>query len=703
MAPSPFRSAAVVCGIVTASLGVGLLTPVTATAATASASPSPTASAPAGDASTNEYPEFVDIPIDASLTQIELLQDWSMPYAARVFAGYSNGDDIWLMLGDTVVDRSNWGAAFFISVPDALKDQNLEIVRIHTAEDGTRTRSDRMPMPRGITVDGLQRKNHFDPGVTQLAGSATAGATVVATDSESGDELFTTKVSTTRSGTGTWSADAELSDREHKITLTQTTPEGRTNELRDIRFTPGEADAPDAPTLQTAERRLDGDFVLSGQFDAATDSIIVEDEAGEKIVTAALTSNGYVANIPQDRLGTTVHVVALSDNGTPSLRTAAPLEQVDTDASIAAPTLRDVKVYPDGRVQVIGEREDSAGVWILDGDRVVRGIERQEGWSYTIPAAETDKQLDIVNLSMEGRRFDAVSERVHLPRLLQVEDLATENTYQPGTRAFTGTAEAGATITATDQDGNELFETKATSTRSGTGTWNADADLTATTGYKVTFTQTTTDGRTSVMPDIAFTADAPAPADLTVTSHTADGTFTPGPQVFEGTATPGATITMNPFGFVDRYADYELTTTADTTTGKWQIERGLADTPYTAVAFKQTPHDGVVNELRNFALHPEQIVETGADLVLTTPGTTFTPGTTQTFTGTATPGTLITLYPFSDDPRYTSYALTTTANTTTGAWTITRALANQPYPVVITQQDGTNKIKRITHTMQPTT
>ncbi|MGY2899859.1 hypothetical protein ACVKXF_003644, partial [Curtobacterium sp. PvP017] len=25
------------------------------------------------------------------------------------------------------------------------------------------------------------------------------------------------------------------------------------------------------------------------------------------------------------------------------------------------------------------------------------------------------------------------------------------------------------------------------------------------------------------------------------------------------------------------------------------------------------------------------------------------------------------------------------------------------YPVVITQQDGTNKIKRITHTMQPTT
>ncbi|MGY2900961.1 hypothetical protein ACVKXF_003623, partial [Curtobacterium sp. PvP017] len=445
MAPSPFRSAAVVCGIVTASLGVGLLTPVAATAATAAASPSPTASAPAGEASTNEYPEFVDIPIDPSLNEIEVLQDWSTPYASRVLAGYSNGHDIWLMLGDRVLDRRPSGGVFFITVPDALKDENLEVVRIKTAEDGTRTRSDRIPMPRGITVDGLQRKNHFDPGVTQLAGSATAGATVVATDSESGDELFTTEVSTTRSGTGTWSADAELSDREHKITLTQTTPEGRTNQLRDIRFTPGDADAPDAPTLQTAERRLDGAFVLTGQFDAATDSVIVEDEAGEKIVTAALTANGYVANIPQDRLGTTVHVVALSDNGTPSLRTAAPLEQVDTDASIAAPTLRDVKVYPDGRVQVIGEREDSAGLWILDGDRVVRGIERMEGWSYTIPAAETGEQLDIVNLSMEGRRFDAVSERVHLPRLLQVEDLATENTYQPGTRAFTGTAEAGAT------------------------------------------------------------------------------------------------------------------------------------------------------------------------------------------------------------------------------------------------------------------
>ncbi|MGY2900978.1 hypothetical protein ACVKXF_003643, partial [Curtobacterium sp. PvP017] len=446
MAPSSFRTAAVVCGIVTASLGVGLLTPVTATAAStptaAAASPSPTDSTTSSEES--KTPDFDNIPVDPSFPEPRFVTDWSTPWGSRTVVGWSGGDETWLVIGNEVFDRAT-GPGFFLNVQDRHQDAGLEVIRVDTAEDGTQTRGERIPMPRGITVDDVDPENTFEPGVMQFTGSATAGATIVATDTVSGDELFTTEVSTTRSGTGTWSADAELSDREHKITLTQTTPEGRTNQLRDIHFTPADADAPTAPTLQTNERRLDGAFVLAGQYDKATDSVVVEDEAGEEITTATLTETGYVAQIPQNRLGETVFVVARSAEGTRSTRTAAQLQQFPTDASVAAPALQDVKVYPDGRVQVVGQRDDAAGLWILDGDRVVSGVLNKEGWSYTIPAAETDKQLDIVNLGFDNVRYVSVSERVALPRLLQVEDLATENTYQPGTRAFTGTAEAGAT------------------------------------------------------------------------------------------------------------------------------------------------------------------------------------------------------------------------------------------------------------------
>ncbi|MBF4583691.1 hypothetical protein ITJ54_13555 [Curtobacterium sp. VKM Ac-2865] len=708
MAPSPFRTTALVCGIVTASLGVGLLTPVAATAATTAspaptaataASPAPTASAPAGDASTNEYPEFADIPIDPSLPPLEVLQDWSTPYGSRVLAGYSNGDDIWLMMGDRVLDRTNWGAAFFLTVPNVYKDADLEVVRIHTAEDGTRTRSDRLPMPRGITVEGLERKNHFEPGVTPFAGSATSGATIVATDTGSGDELFTTTASTTRDGTGTWSAEAELSDAEHTITLTQTTPDGRKNELRDIRFTPGDADAPAAPTLDTNERRLNGDFVLTGQFDADTKSVVVEDEAGEKIATAALTVTGYVATIPQDRIGTTVYVVAHSEKGTPSTRTAAQLQQLPTDASVAAPSLRDVMVYPNGRVQVVGERDDAPGLWVLDGDRVVSGVLNKEGWSYTIPADETAKQIDIVNLSMDGTRYGATSERVHLPRLLKVEGVAEENTYEPGTHAFSGSAEAGATITATDQDGNELFSTEASGARSGVGSWSADADLASSAGYKVTFTQTTTDGRTSVMQDIAFAADEDAtPRDLTLTSHQS-GTFTPGNQRFTGTATPGATVTFNPAGFDPSNARYDLTTTANST-GAWTIERSLADSQYKNAAFRQDTAGDVIKQIKT-TLTPEVKDATPRDLTLTSHQSgTFTPGN-QRFTGTATPGATVTFNPAGFDPSNARYDLTTTANST-GAWTIERSLADWQYKDAAFRQDTAGDvIKQIKTTLTP--
>ncbi|MFA0849521.1 hypothetical protein ABRP24_006380, partial [Curtobacterium sp. WHRI 8282] len=501
MAPSPFRTTALVCGIVTASLSVGLLTPGIATAAPAAS--------PAASTDTIDGTSDLDaIAVDPSLGAPRFLNDWSTLHGARTVVGDAGGDGVWLVGGDTVYDYSTPGGIMALTVQDRHKDVGLEVIRVHTAEDGTQTRTERIPMPWTITVAGLQDENTFTPGKQTFTGTATAGATITAKDTTTGATLFTTEATGARSGVGNWSADADLSDTTHVITLTQTTPSGQTNELRGLTFSPAESDAPQAPTVVQKGRVLDGSFVVAGSVAKDVDSVVVQDEAGTTIADAHIGETGYGARLPQDRVGSTVYVVARAADGTSSARVPVALEQLPIDPAASTPSLRSVFVYPDGRVQVVGEHDDAPGLWILDGDRVVgRATSADAVWSYTIAAAATGKQLDMVNLVFDGRDFSGMSERVHLPRLLQVDGIADDNTYEPGARTFSGKAEAGATVTATDQDGHQVFSAEVTGSRSGVGTWKADADLTSAKGYELTFTQTTADGRTSVMRDIAFAAD----------------------------------------------------------------------------------------------------------------------------------------------------------------------------------------------------
>jgi hypothetical protein len=621
MASTSFRSAAVVCGVLTASLGFGLLTPAVATAATAT----PAAASSSDSTVQEDNPDFDSIPVDPALTAPKFYQDWSTPFGSRTVAGDAGGDDVWLVVGNTAYDRSTGGGLFFLNVQDLHQDAGLEVIRVHTAADGTQTRGERIPMPRSIRIDGLQEQNTFTPGTTHFAGSATAGATIVAKDTASGDTLLTTEVSSTRNGTGTWSADADLADADHVITLTQTTPDGRTNELRNVRFAPTASDAPAAPSLETTERRLDGSFVLTGQYADSVDSIVVEDGSGARIADATLTRTGYVAQIPQDRIGSTVYVVAKAADGTPSSRTTAPLAQLPTDASVPKPTVSSVYVHTDGRVQVVGEPDGAAALWILEGDRVVAGVPHNEIWSYVIRAQETGKQLEIANLGFDGQGFSSLSERVALPRLLQVDGITDENTYTPGARAFEGTAEAGATITATDQRGRELFTTPVTGARSGVGTWKASAALTSTAGYELTFTQTTTDGRRSVMRDIAFEAEAQTVAPVTVTTKTVTAGVS---NHIAGTATPGAPFrVLNPSGTQIVPGTHQVA--AD---GTWSFDRVVSKgATKLDIVIEQTVN-GTPKKSGTFSL----TASTEQNVTVTTK--TVTAGVSNHITGTATSG-----------------------------------------------------------------
>jgi hypothetical protein len=654
MAPTSFRSAAVVCGVLTASLGFGLLTPGVATAATTT----PAAASSSDSTAQEANPDFDSLPVDPSLTAPKFHQDWSTPFGSRVVVGDAGGDDVWLVIGNTAYDRSTGGGLFFLNVQDRHQDAGLEVIRVHTAADGTQTRGERIPMPRSIRVDGLQQQNTFTPGTTHFAGSATAGATIVAKDTTSGATLFTTDVSGARNGTGTWSADADLADTDHVITLTQTTTDGRTNELRDVRFSPAASDGPTAPTLQTTERRLDGSFVLTGKYDDAVDSVVIQDAAGATIADATLEETGYIARVPQDRLGSTVYVVAKAADGTPSGRTAAPLAQLPTDASVPKPTVSSVYVHTDGRVQVVGEPDGAAALWILDGDRVVAGVGHNEIWSYVIRAQETGKQLEIANVGFDGKGFSSLSERVALPRLLQVDGLADENTYTPGARAFAGTAEAGATITATDQRGRELFTAPVTGTRSGVGTWKASADLTSAAGYELTFTQKTADGRTSVMRNIAFDPEAQTVEPVTVTTKTVAAGVS---NHITGTATPGATFrVLNPSG--TQIVPGTHTVASD---GSWSFDRVVSKgAAKLDIVIEQTVN-GTAKKSGTFSL------TASAERNVTVTTKTVTAGVSNHITGTATPGATFRVL----NPSGTQIVPGTHTVATDGSWSFDRVVS----------------------------
>ncbi|PZE91416.1 hypothetical protein DEJ00_06270 [Curtobacterium sp. MCLR17_039] len=648
MASTSFRSAAVVCGVLTASLGFGLLTPAVATAATT------TPAAAAAGTSTDAGYDLDSITVDPALSAPRFLQDWSTLHGARIVAGDAGGDAVWLLAGDEVLDHEPAGGAFFLNVQDRHKDLGLEVIRVHTAADGSQTRTERVALPHMLTVSGLGTGNAFTPGTTTISGTATAGATVVATDALSGATLFTATATRTRDGVGTWSGDARFAaGTDYSVTLTQTTTDGRTNALRSIGFSPAKADTPAAPTLETTERRLDGSFVLTGQHDDTTSSVFVEDAAGNRIVRATLTATGFVARVPQEYLGSTVSLISQNEAEVSSPRTAAPLAQLPTDASVPKPTLRSVYVHTDGRVQVVGEPDGAPGLWILDGDRVIDGMAHNDLWSYVIRAQDAGKQLEIANLGFDGQGFSSLSERVALPRLLQVDGIKDENTYTPGARAFEGTAEAGATITATDQSGRELFTTPVTGARSGVGTWKASADLTSTAGYDVTFTQTTADGRTSVMRNIAFTSEDDSVAPIVVETPAMNGTATGPRPTFTGTGQAGATIEI-------RGTTRVVTTAKVESNGTWSAASNidLARGSYALTAKQTAPGNATTEAPVHFTI----AAAAAAPIEVTSPemnGTTT--GARPTFTGTGQAGATIEI-------RGTTRVVTTAKVESNGTW-----------------------------------
>ncbi|ROR36137.1 hypothetical protein EDF63_0253 [Curtobacterium sp. JUb34] len=422
-----------------------------------------------------------------------------------------------------------------------------------------------------------------------------------------------------------------------------------------------------------------------------------------KIGTATVENGEWSTTI--DPIGAGTHTIRVQQ----TLGDDVQNVNVEADYRQAAEfTTADNVQFTGGTLSVSGKSSQGATVKITTGGKQVD--------EFTVTAADGTftRELEgvgsgpiVLTMTAASRGGLETSDTLRAESPVKVEDLTVVShvrggTFVPGTQAFTGQGTAGTTVTLNPFGFDPRYAAyDVTTTVNQFGEWSINRGLSDTPYPLISFKQTPQSGVVNQLTnyDLKPFKEIGEPGDLMITNFKAGDFFNPGNQVFTGIATPGATVTLNPFGFAPQYAQYNLTTSADTTTGKWEIRRSLGNTVYREFAVKQDPEaEGKVNKIEKITIAATGWVGSPADLTLATTEPTFTPGMV-TFSGTATPGTVVTMYPFGDD-RYADITTTTVTNAV-GNWEIKRNMGNQAFPAVFTQTDAGDKVDRIEHRITP--
>ncbi|ROP65153.1 Ig-like domain-containing protein [Curtobacterium sp. ZW137] len=247
------------------------------------------------------------------------------------------------------------------------------------------------------------------------------------------------------------------------------------------------------------------------------------------------------------------------------------------------------------------------------------------------PAAEYQLTATQTRLDGSGSKSAAFA----LAPLGSFKNLTIDNeapaTYTAGKDyTFTGTATPGATITATNQWGTKVFETRANQSN---GTWTSTRQYGPTAEYTLTFVQKALDGKTDKREGFVL-KPLVTETPMTITSHKDGDSYRPGSNTFTGVGAPGATVTArNQWNTVMGSATVKEN-------GDWAFERTMGPSaPYT-LTFTQTKDGKTINTVPLNLAAP--VVQ---DFALTSPaaGDTYTPMKATTFTGKASAFSKITV------------------------------------------------------------
>ncbi|WP_295910611.1 Ig-like domain-containing protein [uncultured Xanthomonas sp.] len=429
-------------------------------------------------------------------------------------------------IGQAIVDASgNW--SFTPATP--LADGTV-ITAVASNAAGT------VSPPATTTVDAvapaapvLQPSNG-----SEINGTAEAGATVTVTD---GNGAVIGQAAVDASGNWSLVPASPLPDGT-VITAVATDAAGNASPPA---TTTVDALAPAAPVLQPS----DGSAIVGTAEAGAT--VTVTDGNGTVIGQTTADGAGNWSVTPGTALpdGTVVNVVATDAAGNVS-----PPASLTVDAlAPAAPVLQ-----PSNGTVIVGTAEAGATVTVTDGNGTLIGQTTADGagnWSVTPGAALPDGTV------VNAVATDATG-NVSPPATTTVDALApAAPVLQPSNgTAIVGTAEAGATVTVTDGNGNLIGQT----TADGAGNWSVTPGAALPDGTVVNAVATDAAGNAS--PPASATVDALAPAAPVL--QPSNGT------AIVGTAEAGATVTVT-----DGNGNLIGQTTADGA-GNWSVTPGAA-------------------------------------------------------------------------------------------------------------------------------
>jgi hypothetical protein len=642
-----------------------------------------------------------DVEVDLPVTPLTARGEFSTEHVeevATVVGTATNDTTINAYAGDKKVATTMSGPEgdfeLAINPPNKAGEYPLRVTQQIRDEDAT-PQDVELDYGTGVTITNPQPDTEYEAGDPVIISGEAQRGSIVKVYEKGNPRVVLGQMTATN---GYRIVLDDLEDREYDLVVAGIS-KGNNRTTSEVTINPGK----NSVVSPTAAVEFDQDVakhaVVKGT--GAEDATITVKNGSTVVGTATVEDGTWSTEI--DPLGAGSHTLTIEQTGIEGTQT------VETTADFgAAVSLNGPEEFANGELTVTGTSSQGAQVTVTTGGRTVDTftVTNEDGTfsrdltgvgSGTIELQATAKSKGALTTDTTSTSTAPIT-----AESVQLASHIKNGTFVPGEQHFVGRGTVGATITL-NPFGFDPKYTKydLTTTVDQFGEWAIDRGLSDTPYAMLAFKQTPQGGVTNEVTNYNLKPyrEVGEPGDLQLTNFKAGDFFNPGDQVFSGKATPGATVTLNPFGFDPRYADYDLTTTAHPTTGAWEIRRGLANTVYRELAVKQDPAtDGKVNKIEHVTVAANGWVGAPANLVLKTPGNTFTPGE-QTFSGTATAGTTVTLYPFGDD-KYAEIKMTTKVDAT-GKWEIKRNLGNQVFPTVITQTEQDGKVNRVTHTMTP--
>lgn len=488
----------------------------------------------------------------------------------------------------------------------------------------------------------------YNSDTPTLTGTAPPGSTVVVT-------VDGVSYTTTADSSGSWSLTVPagaLTDGSHTVNVQATDAAGDSTAVSSAAtFTTSSAPTVIVYPTDGSTVRTDTPVITGTAAPGTTIAVNVD---GTTVTTTVDASGNWAVAVPAGAIADGTHTVTVTDYGSSGAAgsTASTTFTTDTTApvvSIASPS--NGAVLSTSAVVVSGSGQPGGTlVLTLTANGTTTSypavaVDPAGNWSVTIPQSLANATYTASATETNGGRVGSASSVFTVaaagPGAPTITG-PTSATDSSSGLAVTGTAAPGSSVTVTLTDANGNSTTLGPVTAASDGSYSVPIPGTLADGsYTLDVTATDSAGN-SASTGTTFTVDTVAPAAPTVLSPTSSGTAS-GAPVFEGTAEPGSLVILT---VTDAAGNtFVVTATADSS-GQWSATLPSGTTlaagtaTVTATATDAAGNTSVASAPVSFTVDASQPLPPTSS----GPADGSVVGTsTPTFTGTAAPGSTVTV------------------------------------------------------------